>query len=110
MDKKELRKLSKNQLIQIILKQSEEIENIKRYLQAFDNPHTPSSKKQKKSKPSQQENRFPGKPPGSSGGGIHMPPADITQEHTLDTCPDCENNLGEPVKKTIQRQLDLPEK
>lgn len=79
-------------------------------LKAFDNPHTPSSKKQKKSKAPKTEGRFPGKPPGSAGGGINMPPAEITEEHSLESCPDCHNNLGDPIKKTIQKQLDLPDK
>ena len=110
MDKKELRKLSKNQLIQIILEQEERLLKIEHMLKAFDNPHTPSSKKQKKSNPPKQEGRFPGKPVGSNGGGIRMPPADETEEHTLATCPFCKNNLDKLIKKTVQKQLDLPEK
>lgn len=88
----------------------EKLKKIEHFLKAFDNPHTPSSKKQKKSKTPKKKDRFPGKPHGSSGGGIKMPPADKTEEHELDYCPDCHNHLGEPVKKTIQKQLDLPEK
>ena len=110
MDKKELRKLSKNQLIEIILNQEERLQKVERLLNAFDNPHTPSSKKQKKSKPPQKEGRFPGKPKNSNGGGIQMPPADTSKEHTLKSCPSCHNGLGEPTQKTIQKQLDLPEK
>ena len=101
---------------QIILSQQKRIEELEskfekleKYLKAFDNPHTPSSKKNKKSdKP--KEGRFPGKPKGSNGGGIRMPPADQTQIHNLDACPDCHNQLGEPIKKTVQKQVDLPEK
>lgn len=110
MDKKELRKLSKNQLIEIILNQEERLQQVEKIIKAFDNPHTPSSMKQKKSKPPKQEGRFPGKPVGSNGGGIRMPPADKSEEHILVACPDCHNNLGIPIKKTIQKQLDLPEK
>lgn len=88
----------------------EKIEKLEQLLKAFDNPHTPSSKKRKKSKPPKREGRFPGKPPGSAGGGIKMPPADNVKEHFLENCPDCHNNLGEPIQKTIQKQLDLPEK
>lgn len=110
MDKKELRKLSKNELIQIILNQEDRLQKVEQLLKAFDNPHTPSSKKQKKSKQPKQEGRFPGKPLGSAGGGINMPPADKTEEHSLESCPDCHNNLGDPIKKTIQKQMDLPEK
>jgi len=110
MNKKELRQLSKNQLIEIILNQEERLQGVERLLKAFDNPHTPSSKKQKRSKPPKNEGRFPGKPNGSNGGGIRMPPADKCEEHTLDVCPSCRNALGETVKKTVQKQLDFPEK
>lgn len=110
MNKKELRQLSKNQLIEIIFKQGEEIDKIKQFLKAFDNPHTPSSKKQKKSNSPKNQGRFPGKPEGSNGGGIRMPPVDKSQDHTLDVCPSCKNDLGEPTKKTVQKQVDLPEK
>lgn len=110
MNKKELRELSKNQLIELIFDYEERIAKLELLLNAFDNPHTPSSQKQKRSKPPQQQERFPGKPEGSSGGGIKMPPADKTQEHTLNSCPDCHRPFGEPIKKTVQKQLDLPEK
>jgi len=105
-----MRQLSKNQLIEIIFSQEERITKFENFIKAFDNPHTPSSKKQKKSKPPKQEGRFPGKPKGSKGGGIRMPPADKSEHHTLDVCPDCHNNLGEPTKTTVQKQLDLPKK
>jgi transposase len=117
MGKKELRKLSKNQLIELIFSEREariELEKkfnqLEKYLKAFDNPHTPSSKKQKKSKPPKKEDRFPGKPPGSNGGGIRMPPADQSKTHDLEDCPDCHEKLDNPIKKTVQKQLDLPEK
>jgi transposase len=110
MNKKELRQLSKNQLIEIILNQEERLQSVERLLKAFDNPHTPSSKKQKKSKPPKNEGRFPGKPKGSNGGGIQMPPADQSKNHDLDACPDCHTQLGNPIKKTVQKQLDLPRK
>lgn len=111
MDKKELRELSKNQLIEIILKQGEEIEEIKRFLKAFDNPHTPSSKKKKKNTEKKEgKPRFPGKPPGSNGGGIKLPPPDEVVEHKLDKDPKSGQSLGEPIgyrKKTI---IDFPDK
>jgi len=110
MNKKELRQLSKNQLIEIIFNQEERLQKIEQMLKAFDNPHTPSSKKKKKSKPPKQEGRFPGKPIGSNGGGIRMPPADKSETHTLDSCPSCHGSLGEPTRKTLQKQMDLPEK
>ena len=108
--KEELLALSKREIIRRYLLLEERVEKVEQLLKSFDNPHTPSSKKQKKSNPPKQEARFPGKTPGSSGGGIKMPPADKTEEHTLESCPDCHGNLGIPFKKTIQKQLDLPEK
>lgn len=118
MNKKELRQLSKNQLIHIIFSQQEIIqehdEKIKEFehlLKAFDNPHTPSSKKRKKNtEKKEDQKRFPGKPPGSGGGGIKLPPPDKVVEHTLDNCPDCNNPLGEPIQKEKRTIIDLPEK
>ena len=53
--KKELRKLSKNELIELLLQEREarqqlekRLEKLEHYLKAFDNPHTPSSKQLKK--------------------------------------------------------------
>lgn len=88
----------------------EKLAEFEKLFKAFDNPHTPPSKKLKKSKSPKKEGRFPGKPPGSAGGGIRMPPVDKTEEHSLESCPDCHSDLGEPIHKTIQKQVDLPEK
>ena len=82
--KKELRQLSKNQLIRLLLEEREarqglekQLKKIQHYLKAFDNAHTPSSKQLKKNtkdKKSEDESndkssdenkkkpRFPGKP------------------------------------------------
>jgi hypothetical protein len=117
MDKKQLRKLSKNELIELLFSEREarlllekKFNELERLLKAFDNPHTPSSKKKKKSKPPKKEGRFPGKPKGGNGGGIRMPPVDVKKEHTLDHCPDCHLSLEDPIKKTVHKQVDLPEK
>ena len=112
MNKKELRKLSKNQLIEVILSQEERITKLESYLKAFDNAHTPSSKQRKKNIEKKKENkpRFPGKPPGSAGGGIKLPPPDKIIEHTLDKDPKSGKSLGKPIgyrKKTI---IDFPDK
>jgi len=52
--KKELKKLSKSELVRLLLKErkmrqdlEERLIKIEHYLKAFDNPHTPSSKKRK---------------------------------------------------------------
>jgi transposase len=110
MDRKQLRQLSKNQLIDLIFEFKDKIDEFEKFIKAFDNAHTPSSKKKKKSNPPKQEGRFPGKPKGSGGGGIHMPKPDLMQKHSLDSCPTCNNSLSDPIKQTVQRQLDLPRK
>ena len=118
MDKKELRQLSKNQLINLIFERDGKIvflekrlSEVERILKAFDNPHTPSSKKRKKNTEKKEgKPRFPGKPPGSGGGGIKLPPPDKVVEHTLDNCPECNNPLGNPVRKEKRTIIDLPEK
>jgi transposase len=87
----------------------EELEKVNRILKQFLNPHTPSSKKHKKSdKP--KEDRFPGKPKGGNGGGLSMPLPDTTVEHTIEECPDCGDQLGESKYAISQKQLDLPPK
>lgn len=122
--KKELRQLSKNQLIDIILSLEEKIKKIEHYLQAFDNPHTPSSKQLKKNtkddKPEDEEEessgekkkkpRFPGKPQGSNGGGIKLPKPDKIEEHKLDTCPISGKPLGKPVSYRVKTIIDFPDK
>tara|TARA_Y100000310_G_C20601806_1_gene773433 strand:+ start:152 stop:1444 length:1293 start_codon:yes stop_codon:yes gene_type:complete len=119
MDKKELRKLSKNQLIELLfserearLQLEEEVKEIKRYLKSFDNPHTPSSKKNKKNKKKENNNkpRFPGKPQGSNGGGIKIPEPDEVKEHTLDTCPLSGLKLGKPIGFRKKIVIDFPDK
>jgi transposase len=109
--KKELRKLSKNQLIEIILDHQGRIEKLEQYLKSFDNAHTPSSKKRKKNTEKKEDNpRFPGKPKGGNGGGLQLPEPDEVVEHKLDTCPASGLPLGKPIgyyKKTI---IDFPDK
>ncbi len=120
MDKKELRQLSKRELIEIILQQQDmifqithlvkRIEELENYIKAFDNPHTPSSKQRsKKNTTHDEETRFPGKPKGSNGGGIDMPPPDKEEKFTKDNCPECGKGLGKPYDTYKFRQMDIPE-
>ena len=88
------------------------IAELEHYLKAFDNAHIPSSKKIKKNTVKKNDNvpRFPGKPPGSAGGGIKLPPPDEIVEHKLDKDPETGQSLVEPIgfrKKTI---IDFPNK
>ena len=118
--KKKLRKFSKNELIQMLLDErkarqelEKRIKKLEQYLKAFDNPHTPSSKQQKrniKKDNDEKTPRFPGKPVGSKGGGIRLPKPDKIVEHKLDICPISGLPLGKPVgywKKTV---IDFPDK
>lgn len=117
MDKKELRQLSKKQLIEIILQQQDaishlmkRIEELEKYIKAFDNPHTPSSKKRSKENTiHDEESRFPGKPKGSNGGGINIPAPDKEEKVTKDNCPQCGKALGNPHDFYKFRQMDIPE-
>jgi transposase len=125
--KKELRKLSKNELIDIILKQEERLKKIEGYIKAFDNPHTPSSKQNKSNTKNKEEDtekeednssntekpkktRFPGKPKGSKGGGIKLPEPDQVIEHSLEFSPETGEFLGEPINHRIQTVIDFPDK
>jgi len=85
---------------------------LERYLKAFDNAHTPSSMKRKKNTEKKEGNlpRFPGKPPGSGGGGIQLPPPDKIVEHTLDNCLLSGLPLGEPIGYRKKIIVDFPDK
>jgi len=120
MNKKELRQLSKRELIEIILQQQEmisqiphlakRIEELENYIKAFENPHTPSSKQRSKKNTEHDEaTRFPGKPKGSNGGGIDMPPPDKEEKITKDECTKCGKHLGKPYDFYKFRQMDIPE-
>jgi transposase len=116
--KKELRKLSKNELIELLLKEREarqelerRLEKIEQHLNAFNNAHTPSSKQLKKNTDQKNDTpRFPGKPKGGNGRGVTLPPPDTVVEHTLDTCPSSGLPLGKPVGYWKKRVIDFPDK
>ncbi|MFH1316862.1 MAG: IS66 family transposase [Candidatus Woesearchaeota archaeon] len=123
-ERKDLRKLSKNQLIDLILDLRERLSKVEHYLKAFDNVHTPSSKQLKKNtkdeepEHTQQESsdkekkkpRFPGKPQGSNGGGIKLPKPDRIEEHKVYTCPISGEPLGDPIGYRVKTIIDFPDK
>lgn len=114
-DKKELRKRSKNELISIILFQDERLTKVEHYLKAFDNAHTPSSKRlktnaAKETTQSDGKPRFPGKPKGGNGGGIELPTPDKVVEHTLDEDPKTGQKLGKPIGYRVKTVIDFPNK
>lgn len=82
-----------------------------RLLHAYQNAHTPSSQQRKKNTDRDPEKpRFPGKPPGSAGGGIELPPADTIVEHTLEKEPDTGKPVGKPIGYRSQIVIDFPDK
>lgn len=87
----------------------EKLVEFEHLLKAYENAHTPSSKKRKKNtQRDESKPRFPGKPPESSGGGIELPPPDEVKEHKLDACP-----AGHKLKLIGMRKhtmIDFPEK
>jgi len=126
-ERKELRKLSKNQLIDIIFEERKahhelesRLKKVEHYLKAFDNVHTPSSKQLKKntkdkskeesSDEERKKPRFPGKPQGSNGGGIKLPKPDKIEEHKLDVCPISGKPLDQPVGYRVKTIIDFPDK
>lgn len=114
-DKNELRKLSKRELVSIILYQEERLAKVEHYLKAFNNAHTPSSK-QLKINTKEQDNqvngkpRFPGKPMGGNGGGIELPAPDKIVEHLLEFDPKTSQRLGNPIGYRVKTVIDFPEK
>jgi transposase len=109
----------KDKIIESQQKQIDELrfqlKEVKQFLQAFDNAHTPPSKKLKQNTKKEENEdkkkpRFPGKPKGGNGGGIKLPPPDDTIEHTLAVSPISGLPVGKPIgyrKKTI---IDFPDK
>jgi len=89
----------------------EKINKLEQLLKLFDNPHTPSSKVRSKKNTERDESkpRFPGKPEGSKGGGIQMPPPDREVEIQKDSCPECQLLLGKPYDSYTFRQMDIPQ-
>lgn len=104
------------------------LKKVEKYLKAFDNPNTPSSKQLKKNtsddepekksdsieseddSSNKKKPRFPGKPKGSKGGGIKLPEPDKIVEHKLDACPISGKSLGKPIGYRVKTVIDFPDK
>ena len=104
--------------------QDEEIRELKGRLTQYENAHTPASKKRKpnternrkressetddeleqddEDEADAEDERFPGKPPGSAGGGVHVPDPDTEEHHTLD-----DDDLTE-VDTRVRTVIDIP--
>ncbi|EQD74708.1 transposase, partial [mine drainage metagenome] len=98
-----------NRLTTEILSLRSEIENLKRRLIVYENPHTPPSKQMLKKR--EDGNAVPkkrGAPLGHKGATrIHGEPDEVIHV-SEDQCPKCQYDLGKPIcmeKKTI---IDIP--
>jgi transposase len=107
-NKKELRQLSKNQLIAIILELKEEIEAIKRRLLAYENPHTPPSKT-KKHPPKEESTGKLGAPVGHPKYERKEPEPTGRVEYLEERCPKCSHKLGKPFKTERTLEEEIPE-
>ena len=107
-NKKELRQLSKNQLIEIILEYKGKIENLERRLLAYENAHTPPSKS--KIKPPKRESSGKlGAPKGHPKWEREEPEPTGSVEYIEDSCPDCNAKLGKPFKTERILEEEIPE-
>lgn len=120
-DKDYLLGLSKRELVRRFILLEQRMDKLERYLNAFDNPHTPSSKQLKKNTKDEKSDgdssdedkkkpRFPGKPKNSNGGGIKLPKPDYIKEHTLKISPISGLPLGDPVSYRVKTIIDFPDK
>lgn len=107
LNKKELRQLSKNQLVSIILEFRERIEALEKKLLMYENPHTPSSKS--KIKPPKQESSGKlGAPKGHPKWERKEPEPTGSIEYTEDTCPACNSKLNKPIKTERFLEEEIP--
>jgi transposase len=90
------------------LQLSKENAELKARLRAYENPHTPSSKKRFKRKPERPSGKL-GAPKGHPKWGREQPEPTETIEHSETECPHCRHKLGKPVR--IDRRVieELPE-
>lgn len=107
-DKKELRRLSKNELIRIILDFASRIEELERRLLAYENPHTPPSLTKKKP-PKKESSGKLGAPKGHPKYERKEPEPTGSVEYLEETCPHCKSKLNKPFKTERVLEEEIPE-
>ena len=107
---KELKELSKRDLIRKVLFLEQEVEELKRRLLAYENAHTPPSQQRKYPKRESSNNNI-GAPQGHQGTTRPTPEPNKFEELKLDVCPNCNRQLGRPrsVEKKIIEDISEPQ-
>jgi len=111
LNKKELRRLSKNELIKIIFELAplkEMIIELERRLLAYENPHTPPSLTKKKP-PKKESSGKLGAQKGHPRYERKEPAPTGSVEYIEETCPHCKSKLGKPFKTDRMLEEEIPE-
>lgn len=109
----ELERLSKKELIHIILTLKEHFEKriaeLERRLLAYENAHTPPSKNNRHYPKQEKSSNHVGAQKGHTGTTREVPEPNRFKELKLSKCPDCGKFLGRP--RSISRKIieDIPE-
>jgi len=100
---KELKDLSKEELIKIIL-------DLQKRLLAYENAHTPPSQ-QRKYPEREKSGKGIGAPKGHEGTTRPIPEPNKFEELKLDSCPNCNKQLGRPrsIHKKIIEDIPKPQ-
>ncbi len=77
-------------------------------LAMYENPHVPSSRLEKPSRPSRKNGKL-GRPAGCEGSTRPVPVPDRVVPVTSDVCPRCRSPLGEPVRIESRVVEEIPE-
>ncbi len=104
----ELKELSKRDLIRLILRQQEQLQELERRLVAYENAHTPPSQQRKYPKREKSGNNV-GAPKGHEGTTRPAQKPNKFEELKLDVCPNCNKQLGRP--RSVHKKIieDIPE-
>jgi len=117
----ELKEMSKRDLIRLILKQQElieeliplkeRVETLEKRLLMYENPHTPPSQDRRYPKREKKERGKQGAPKGHKGVTRKTPEPNETKNLTLSCCPDCGGKLGQPkrVERRVIEEIPKPQ-
>ena len=92
----------------VIKSQQETIERLERHLAAYENPHTPPSRRLFKPPPSSGEKGTPGQKDGHTGTTRPTPVPTERKEATMKNCPHCLSALGKSKGVLHRIVTDIP--